>query len=457
MSKLRLIAFPSSHPDMALLARMEFAQNIAMGLIFGITSLVILGWQVPGFADYLPPIWSQMKLNTALCMVFASMAQMLSQPGGSRINLRQSRVIAVLVLLIAGSTLYEYVSGLLNGIDTMIPVQAAEHAHGRMAIQIAIYLTLLALTLLMMRSQKRLISRAVDMLIMGLVITTIVILAGYCFGVSQLFGESSFNLTAPQTLVCMALLTFVLVIRRAEQGFFSVLLCVGIGSRMARVMLPFVLIVPFVFSMASAYAMASGVLSAPYAAALTATVSSIVLFSLLVWMAWRINHMERDLRDMSLTDELTRIYNRRGFNLFAEQVMREARRAGADVSVLFYDLDGLKRVNDEYGHDTGSRLLCDFARLLRANFRESDIVARVGGDEFAVVTYGNTAELALAEQRLQERVVEANREMGKPYRIRYSVGEASSPSTAPIPFQDLVTLADSRMYQAKQLKNRTGS
>lgn len=87
------------------------------------------------------------------------------------------------------------------------------------------------------------------------------------------------------------------------------------------------------------------------------------------------------------------LHNRRSFYLLGERTLQERQRDGRPVTVVYFDLDGLKRVNDRLGHEVGSQLVVDFANLLRANFRGSDLGARVGGDEFAVVTRNTQAEL----------------------------------------------------------------
>ena len=107
-----------------------------------------------------------------------------------------------------------------------------------------------------------------------------------------------------------------------------------------------------------------------------------------------------EIRNLSLTDELTGLRNRRGFFLFAEQARTLAMRAGKQAAILFADLDGLKNVNDHQGHEAGDALLRNFAGVLIDTFRESDVVARVGGDEFCV--FG--AELNLNPEVLLARL-----------------------------------------------------
>ncbi len=97
------------------------------------------------------------------------------------------------------------------------------------------------------------------------------------------------------------------------------------------------------------------------------------------------HRMAEELRNLSLTDELTGLHNRRGFITLSQQQIRQAKRTKKEMLLLFVDLDGLKKINDGFGHSEGDRALFAVAALLRETFRDSDIVARIGGDEFAVL------------------------------------------------------------------------
>jgi diguanylate cyclase (GGDEF)-like protein len=189
----------------------------------------------------------------------------------------------------------------------------------------------------------------------------------------------------------------------------------------------------------------------PYAAALVTSTTSFMLLGLLMVLARKINRLEGDLLDMSLTDQLTSINNRRGFYLIGEQMFSEGRREDTALSVLFFDVDGLKKVNDTLGHEAGSELLSDFAGLLRANFRKSDVIARVGGDEFAVL--GRQAELKSSLKRLDAAAAAVNGTGDKPYDIEYSVGEATTGGVDKYEtFDELVARADALMYEQKLAK-----
>ena len=154
-----------------------------------------------------------------------------------------------------------------------------------------------------------------------------------------------------------------------------------------------------------------------------------------------------EIRQLSLTDELTGLYNRRGFSLLASQQLRTTKRSGQTNWLLFADVDGLKQVNDGLGHDAGDRLLCAAARALRDTFREQDLIGRIGGDEFVVFGVGEYAA-AEARSRLQTSIDRHNAFRGTGPELSVSCGIAQSKSD--VSLDALISQADSAMYNAKR-------
>ena len=166
---------------------------------------------------------------------------------------------------------------------------------------------------------------------------------------------------------------------------------------------------------------------------------------------------EEMLRAMSLHDDLTGLYNRRGLLALAEQHVRSMMRTGRGFSIVFIDMDGMKRINDTQGHAEGDRALVDVATLLRTTFRESDISARIGGDEFAILaldeaegTGENAAEAACA--RLVAAVDRHNRTAGRPYQLSLSIGVSRCDPLSPEPLETVIEEADRRMFAQKRQK-----
>lgn len=165
--------------------------------------------------------------------------------------------------------------------------------------------------------------------------------------------------------------------------------------------------------------------------------------------------MEEKLRELSLTDELTGLHNRRGFLSAAQQSVALARRNLEGVLLLFIDLDNMKHINDRYGHDEGDRALRTTADLLRRVFRESDVLARLGGDEFAVLHLepgGHDAELVRA--RLDSSLAEVNAQGVLPYALAMSIGMVHRQPDAIGSLDDLLAAADAQMYEIKRNKRK---
>jgi CcmD family protein len=448
---MKPISAPSSQPDLRILRRLHTAQTICFVLVGLIAGSVLCGWLLPAVGARLPPGWALMKANTALAFLLGTAAAILVQTKQGRRRRIEGRGCAVVAMVIAGAALFAYSTGHPIGIETILVADSGAKMPGRMPVQTGVYLEFIGLILLFEDAARKPWVHMVDALTMTLVLLILSIVAGYIFDTASLFGQTGYTRVAPQTLACMILLGIAVVGRRARNGFFSVLVGEAIGSQSARVALPFAMMLPFFVVSGSAYSTHALWLSAPYAAALAASVCSILIFGFIVLMARRINELERELRDTSLTDELTKIHNRRAFYLLGEHALLEARRNGTSLTVLFFDLNDLKQVNDTLGHELGSRLLVQAADLLRANFRSNDVVARVGGDEFAVVTRSTKDELVSALNRLDKSTAAAN-ESGNSYHISYSMGEAAIDPQSRESFAGLVDRADALMYARKRRK-----
>lgn len=163
--------------------------------------------------------------------------------------------------------------------------------------------------------------------------------------------------------------------------------------------------------------------------------------------------IEEDLRTLSLTDELTALYNRRGFLTLAEQQMKIAGRLNKKLLLLFADFDGLKLINDTLGHQEGDKALTETAALLRESFRESDIIARIGGDEFAVLFTENIAgDSEMLASRLQGNINKRNLRADSSYRLSISTGVVHCDPAFPESVEGLLLQADKLMYEKKKLK-----
>ena len=161
-----------------------------------------------------------------------------------------------------------------------------------------------------------------------------------------------------------------------------------------------------------------------------------------------------EIRQLLLTDELTGLNNRRGFWLLAEPALRAARSGGRDCVLAFLDVDGLKEVNDSDGHDAGDALIDDTAQILRIALHPSDIVGRIGGDEFCVlVTESGDNPMALKD-RLRDAFETFNDTADRPYQLSISMGLQCVPAADTASLDELLAQADALMYEDKKSKAR---
>jgi diguanylate cyclase (GGDEF)-like protein/PAS domain S-box-containing protein len=168
--------------------------------------------------------------------------------------------------------------------------------------------------------------------------------------------------------------------------------------------------------------------------------------------------MEEQIHSLSITDSLTGLHNRRGFLTLAEQQMKFSDRHQRDMLLFFADLDGMKRINDTLGHEEGDAALIDVAAILQETFRSSDIIARVGGDEFAILAIDAT-EISpeTIMTRLKNQINDHNKKEKRHYKISISMGIARYDPEKPCSLDELMSRADKLMYAQKRSKKRSGS
>jgi diguanylate cyclase (GGDEF)-like protein len=162
--------------------------------------------------------------------------------------------------------------------------------------------------------------------------------------------------------------------------------------------------------------------------------------------------LQEQLKSSAITDYLTGLLNRRGFFTLAEQQCKLADRTGQRMSLLFIDLDNMKQINDTLGHKEGDRALIDTASLLRKTFREADIVARIGGDEFAVLLTAHSEPdiEQTVSGHIHHNLNVHNTQGGRPFLLSFSMGFAHYDPEHPCSVGDLLTSADIRMYEVKK-------
>ena len=177
----------------------------------------------------------------------------------------------------------------------------------------------------------------------------------------------------------------------------------------------------------------------------------------------RFDKMMRDhkgketLQALSLTDELTDLCNRRRFFVLAEQCLKVAVRAKKRSLLLYIDMDGLKWINDHCGHNGGDQALIALASILRKTFRESDIIARIGGDEFVVLLESTDENDEILISRLYENIRDYNAKVPQDNKLLISLGVAHFDPENPVSIDELLSKADASMYVEKRTKRKKRS
>jgi two-component system cell cycle response regulator len=165
------------------------------------------------------------------------------------------------------------------------------------------------------------------------------------------------------------------------------------------------------------------------------------------------HRLMQELKSISITDDLTGLYNRRGFLVLAKKQLEMAARFDNILWLIYLDMDDMKWINDNLGHKEGDRSLVDMSEILKQTFRESDTLARIGGDEFAIIAVSEVdmnAQQMLA--RVRENIRNFNTKMGRPYKLAVSMGLVSCDSVSDCNIDELLSVADRFMYQEKTLK-----
>lgn len=167
---------------------------------------------------------------------------------------------------------------------------------------------------------------------------------------------------------------------------------------------------------------------------------------------------QKALKNLSLTDELTGLYNRRGFLTMAEQQIKLERHEGTarGLVLMFADLDGLKNINDTQGHEGGSDAIKEFSKIVKSVLRSADLIARWGGDEFVILSIGSKDEhVGIMSDRIDDKLHHYNLTSGKPYKLACSIGVVSVPTDGIQSIESIIAEADDAMYNEKRRRKQS--
>jgi diguanylate cyclase (GGDEF)-like protein len=445
-----------NQPDPNLLHRVFFIQQVCLALVIQIAVVALCAHPFAPLGQLLPASMTEMHPSFALAALFSALSLFLSDLDRSTRWQRLSRVFAILTAGAAVGSFFDPALSLSSPLFVPISANQLGFHHDRAHFVIGSALILLSVILLLIRAVSPVASRIADLAAGCLFLVVLVLISELFLGFFHIPGSSHSGLVSAATLACLAMLTVVALLRRAEFGAFSIFLGSGIGGRIARVLAPFLLLLPFLREAVRAHLVNARVIPSPYSTAIFASAATAVSFTFLLFLVARINKMETEIHDLTLRDELTGLYNVRGFNLLAGQSLRLAQRAEVPFSVLFIDLDNLKRINDELGHTVGSTTLAETARLLNSTFREADVIARVGGDEFVVAGQFDHAAVAASAQRLQASAAARFSDAQGRFPLSLSIGYATASDMRFDSLKELVAQADQAMYEKKRRKKVAG-
>jgi diguanylate cyclase (GGDEF)-like protein len=401
--------------------RKKAVRNLRVGssfLLLIIIVLVLFGWQFPGILGMLPAGWNGMQANTAFLLFLAWLNTELSLYRQFRLQLVLSMVAVVLLADGVWSHLQNFQE---TSISRFFVAEANASDVYAISIQSMVMISLLFLMPFFRNNKTRWQARIFNFLLINASGLLIFFAVSSLFQATIFLGSNQNIYISGYTQIALVLLTLVNATNSTQKNIFSVIISKGAGGRISRVALLLVVCTVLMGALLLVILVFSGMLQLNAAVSLVVSLELVMLFLAIIYLSERINFLENNMHQNALSDQMTGVLNRRGFYLFAEQAMREVRRGDFQLKMYLFDLDGLKKVNDTFGHEIGSAMISAFADTLRTVFRSSDIVARLGGDEFVVMKKTGSASGHEDLFRLNKALNESS---GMAYgRISFSVGE----------------------------------
>ena len=309
-------------PDQALLDKLAPARRLCLLIAAALATLILAAWFIPALGSLLPAGWDVMRCETALFLLLSAISLELSESRHSSRYNRIGQLLAVVVALFGAAILLEFALHISLGIDTLLPCDlgTGDPFPGRPAAQTAGGLFLLGIAVILIRAKHRIVIWTADLAAIALSLLVLVLFTGELFNALHVFSFSTRIHASQQTLTCLILLTSVALLRRAERGMLSIFLGRGIGATTARVLGPFLIALPILREITRVRVINARIIPEHYVTAILTSIATVLSIILLLALVWRINSMEMEIHDLSLRDELTGLYNLRGFSLLSEPV-----------------------------------------------------------------------------------------------------------------------------------------
>jgi diguanylate cyclase (GGDEF)-like protein len=443
---MRNPALPLSEPDPALLHKLALIEQGYLAVVSLISVAALCGWLVPDLGHWLPGSWSPVRPQIAVAALLSAGGLELSRSRHPAWMKQTGFAFALLLAMLAVAVLSKDVFGVSVGLDRFAAASPDLDWAGRMPPMAAIAFVALADGIMLIRAHKGLASHLADLFVAVFCLLTLIMISAYIM--SGMAGPAASEGTSLLTLLGMSLLAFVAFMRRAETGAFAAFVGAGSGSRIARIVAPLVLLVPFLPQTALSHAVKSGHLHTEYLSLVAAYTTAAVSLAAMIYMAWKINRLERRLRDLSLQDEKTGLYGRRGFFAVGWQALRQARRSGLPFSVMFIDVENVGRIRETLSEQAAGELLQETAELLKASFRASDVIGRIDPAQFAVAGHFSQKTMGVMRLRLYEAVNYRNSNPGRSYSLAFSIGCVSARDPRTESLEDLIAQAEEARDQA---------
>ncbi len=419
-------------------------------LVIGVA--VLIGWKldVQPLKNIVPGLVN-MKANTALGFTLLGIALLTLPRSGRTATLGRLAAIAVAVLGVA--TIAEY-QGIGLGIDEVIARDGSSVGTaigGRMAALTAVCFVAMGSGLAFIPAQRATAAHLADALLLLAGGIAFIAVAGYVYGVPDLYGFGQSTWMAIHTAVAFELGAAAGLGVDRRRGVFALLDRPSDGGLVARRLVPIIIGVPVGLGWLVLNAYRQELIGIEFAIASFALAVTLVL-GVVAWVVAgsldRMHAAHGEAQARSTVDALTGVLNRRGLDEGLRATHARAMRYGQRYSVLSADLNGLKAVNDAAGHAVGDAMIQAFGEALRRSTRDSDLVARIGGDEFAVVVLDTgTAGVRLIESKIRATFSERAASAGIP-DASVAIGTAAHPEDGSSP-DELLRVADSRMYEDK--------
>jgi diguanylate cyclase (GGDEF) domain len=432
--------------DLGLLFRQFSA--IAAGSVVVIGVAVLIGWAL-GNESLMTVLPGHIRMKSSTAVAFlAAAAALLGESLG--IQPRFRRLLGLVPLLLGGATLVEYFSGISLHIDQMFFLDPVQKMYpGRMAHLTAGNFVLLGVALLC-RTSSRNEKRASAALALVVATSSLLAIVGYIYGVPVLYGSIQYTAMAIHTGISFLLLSLATVFVDPLAPVANIFGSREAGGVVARRLVPLAIVLPMILG--RIFSSPSFNFREPRMGMALQVMASVMVFSISI--AYVCRSLNRALEGKHAAektleiDGLTGIFNRWYFDRRLVQEMERSRRYGPSLSLVLFDVDHFKKINDEHGHVVGDEVLRAIGVAAAQTLRESDAVCRYGGEEFVLILpETSVGEAALVAERVRAEIARGV-EARVGFAVTVSLGATAMTANDQHP-TDMIARADYALYEAK--------